>query len=71
MNIGIPVARFHPGNTGEYVQRALELLLRTEGLRVGFLGQGAAWKEEAAALLRKCLIGFNINTFFGQPSPTT
>jgi hypothetical protein len=62
---------FHIGFVGNVwdVQRkrALEMLLRTKELRVGFFGQGAVWKEDAAALLRKCLIGFNINTFFGQP----
>jgi hypothetical protein len=62
---------FHIGFVGNVwdVQRkrALELLLRNKELRVGFFGQGAVWKEDAAALLRKCLIGFNINTFFGQP----
>jgi hypothetical protein len=48
-------------------KKALELLLATQGLRVGFLGHGVIWKEEAAALLRKCMVGFNINSFFGEP----
>ena len=62
---------FHIGFVGNVWdiqrKRALEILLRTQQLRVGFLGQGAVWKEDASALLRKCLVGFNINTFFGEP----
>jgi Glycosyl transferases group 1 len=62
---------FHIGFVGNVwdVQRkrALEMLLRSPSLRVGFAGQGSIWKEDAAALLRKCMVGFNINTFFGQP----
>jgi hypothetical protein len=61
---------FHIGFVGNVwdVQRkrALEILLRTPGLRVGFAGQGSVWKEGAATLLRRCMVGFNVNTFFGQ-----
>jgi hypothetical protein len=62
---------FHIGFVGNVwdVQRktALEMLLRIPALRVGFAGHGALWRDDAAALLRKCMVGFNINTFFGQP----
>lgn len=44
----------------------LEWLLQS-GLNVGFPGHGALWKEEAAALLRSCRVGFNISSFFGDP----
>ena len=61
---------FHIGFVGNIWdlqrKRALDLLLRTKGLQVGF-AQGKIWKEEAAALMRRCMIGFNINTFFGEP----
>jgi hypothetical protein len=67
----VTAKEFHIGFVGNVwdVQRkrALQMLLRTPDLRVGFLGQGAVWKEDAAALLRKCMVGFNINTFFGDP----
>jgi len=62
---------FHIGFVGNVWdaqrKKALELLLGTQGLRVGFLGHGGAWKEDAAALLRRCMVGFNINSFFGEP----
>jgi hypothetical protein len=62
---------FHIGFVGNVwdLQRktALEILIQAHGLRVGFLGHGAVWKDDAAALLRKSWIGFNISTFFGEP----
>ena len=62
---------FHIGFVGNVFdvqrKRALHLLHRSQDLRVGFLGQGAIWKEEAAGLMRKCLVGFNIVSFFGEP----
>ena len=45
--------------------RALEMLLRTPGIRLAFKGHGGAWKEDGAALLRTCRIGFNINSWYG------
>jgi hypothetical protein len=62
---------FHVGFVGNVWdlqrKRALELLLSTQGLRVGFSGGGVIWKEDASALLRKCMVGFNVNSFFGEP----
>ncbi len=62
---------FHIGFVGNVydVQRksAPQILLPPPGLRVGFAGQGGLWKEDAAAFLRKCMVGFNINSFFGRP----
>jgi hypothetical protein len=63
--------QFHIGFVGNVWdaqrKRALETLLGIKSLRVGFLGGGSVWKEDAAALLRRCVMGFNINSFFGEP----
>ncbi len=62
---------FHLGFVGNVWdagrKQVLELLLRTAGLKFGFQGHGKAWKEDGAALLRRCLVGFNISSFYGQP----
>lgn len=62
---------FHIGFTGHVWdlsrRRALELLMNTQGLRFAFRGHGQAWKEDGAALLRRCVAGFNINSYFGEP----
>lgn len=59
---------FHLGFIGNVwdVQRknALEALLKS-GLKIGFPGHGAAWKEDAAQFLRASLCGFNISSFYG------
>lgn len=44
---------------------ALELLVNSRFFKIGFKGHGGAWKEEGAALLRQCRVGFNISSYFG------
>lgn len=46
--------------------KALELLLNDPLLRLAFPGHGKAWKEDGAALLRRCRAGFNISSYFGS-----
>lgn len=45
----------------------LTSLINTPDLKFAFMGHGQAWKEKGAELLRSCLVGFNINSFFGEP----
>lgn len=62
--------RFHLGFVGNVWDQGraevLEILLKTPGLRFAFAGNGRAWKEDAAKLLRSCIAGFNVNSWFGQ-----
>jgi len=62
--------QFHVGFAGNVWdparKNALELLLNAPGLRFAFRGHGKAWKEDAASLLRSCVAGFNINSYFTE-----
>lgn len=62
--------RYHLGFVGNVWDagraEVLELLLRTPGLRFGFAGNGRVWKEKAAHIIRSCVAGFNVNSWFGQ-----
>jgi Glycosyl transferases group 1 len=49
---------------GERV-RALKAL-HAAGIQIAFPGAGRLWKEEAAALLRMCTVGFNISSWYGS-----
>jgi hypothetical protein len=67
----VPPKRFHLGFAGNVWDRgradALQLLLTTERLRIGFNGHGGAWMEDGAALLRESIAGFNISSYYGEP----
>lgn len=42
-------------------------LIAASGLKLGFFGHRALWKENAARVIRGSALGFNINSFFGEP----
>lgn len=46
--------------------RVLEYLSKSKDFSFAFQGHGRLWHGEAAALLRRCKVGFNINSFFGS-----
>lgn len=48
-------------------QKRVEILraLNESGIKLGFKGHSAVWKESAAELLRECKIGFNVSSFYG------
>lgn len=41
--------------------------IQKAGFSLAFRGHGLAWKEDGAAVLRNCKLGFNISSFYGSP----
>ena len=61
--------QFHLAFTGNVWDRGraevLQYLLNQPGLRFGFPGHGQLWMEDAAQLIRRSLLGFNVNSYYG------
>ena len=52
------------GNLWDASRASILQTLQQSGIKVGFKGHGACWKESAASLLRASKVGFNVSSFY-------
>ena len=53
------------GNLWDASRVSILQTLQQSGIKLGFKGHGACWKDSAAALLRGAKVGFNVSSFYG------